>query len=736
GQIKVGVRNTTGAPLSSEVWVNEIHLSTARQKVGVAKRFSGDFTLPKWATFGGTYKKVDRNFQTLTSPVTNQDRTDDSAYLNFNRLSILPLTFSGSRSETITPAAVRTGDSALVSVLEEGRVTTRQGSGKGELILPYLPTLGFGYEKSITDSNLLKRIDDKDTYSGSLNYTLPFRLDLMPTRYATLRPLPDSVSLTYRRTNYFLSFYPEKKEEELSVSSGNVTTQKNAIFANVRTVEFSDDWSGRASFTPWAGLSINPNYAWKKVKEQRRFTEKDLNIAPDFRAAKDYDKSLSQTQGVSASWRLLRWLEPRFSYSVSGTETNVLPSVSSPTAYNLKSLDRTADGEASWTFSARELIPNFRPVQSLTINNSFRIQDGDTYENVGRTFTDWQKIQLVQLQRIPTVSTGAVASTGTVAGKSTKVKRQSGRPIFGLLRPLDIRNPEAFRKQVTIRNTYRSSGNWSPLDWLSVPRLLQPIKTFRLTATVTNTDEHSETTETIRDAVTIIWPDLIYSLRDTEKFFHLERWMTNSQANLRTNRKRTETFKVQFTQEDSLTTDYRFTLWRRYDLFSSYGRTDSFDRDLRTNVLNSVGRGHNYSTQVGMTFGSWRFTPSAAYSTSFSFDGAGKTLTDLTTRTYGLKSRFDKSYPDGFRMPFSRRVFGKVNRFTVDSNLTFERKQSSLNVERDNTDVYTASLSGEFEIAQNFRWSLGSAGSYNKNREKKDENIITYEINSTLVIQF
>jgi hypothetical protein len=723
GQIKVGVRNDTGAQIDGRLWVNEIHLTGARLKVGNARRVSGDFTVPGWTTFGAKFREVDRNFQTLTSPITNQDKVEESGYLNFTRLAILPLTFSGSRNETVTPAAIRTGESGLVSVLEEGRVETKQGSGKGELALPYMPRIGFGYDKSITDSNLLRRIDDRDTYTGSANYGFPWRPDLLPTRFATLRPLPESVSVNYRRTNYFLSFYDRKKFEELAAST-DTQTRENAIFANVRTIEFTDDWTGRASFAPWDGLSLSPSYGWKTVKEQRRFTEADLAEAGRFEKAKDYDKSLSQSHGLAASWRLLRWLEPRLSYTLSGTETNNLPTVSTPTAFEQKTVDRTGDGEASWTFTARELLPNFEPVGSLNISNSFRIQDGDTYENVAREFKDWRRIEMVQLQRI---------------------QRQNGRAMYGLLQPLEVSTSPVVagplgagsrRKQLTVRNTFRSSGNWAPLDWINFKRMFEPLKTLSLTATVTNTDEHTETTDTLRDASTVIWPDLIYSLRDTEKLFGLRRWMQNSQLNLRTNTKKTEVFNVQFTEDESMSTDYRFMLFRRYDFFLSYGETSTLDRDLRTQILNRTGGGNNYSGQVGATFGSWRLTPSAAFSTADTADGAGKKLTDLTTHSYGFKTRFDKSYPQGFRFPFTRKVFGKVNRFTMDTNLTYEHKKSSLNVERDNTDTYALSITGEYEIAQNFRLSFGSAGTMIENREKKDDGLMTYEINSTLVIQF
>jgi hypothetical protein len=402
-------------------------------------------------------------------------------------------------------------------------------------------------------------------------------------------------------------------------------------------------------------------------------------------------------------------------YTLSGTETNALPSVSSPTAFNLKTIDRTGNGDLYWIFNARELLPNFSPVRSLSIDNSYRLESGDTYENVEKEFKDWQKITLLQLKR---------------------VQRKNGGSLYGLIGSLDPQNPAARRRQLTLRNTLRSSGNWSPLDWLNPPGMLQPLKTLSMTATVTSTEEHTETTETERDAITLIWPDLIFSLRDTERLYGLQRWMGNSQLNVRSNVKKTETYTVELTENKSVSTDYRFTLWGRYDFFLTYGRSSSLNLDLRTRLLKSEGDSVNHSYQVGMKFGSWRLTPSASFRADAANDGSGKATQDLAVQTYSLVSRFDKAYPNGFRFPFSKKVFGNINRLIVDSKLNFERKQSGLNFERDNTDITSLDLTGEYEISRNFRLSFGGGGSFTKNRAKKEDSLWSININSQLVIQF
>jgi hypothetical protein len=702
GQIKMGVRNETASAIpAGELWINELHVTGARLKVGNARRVAADFSLPGWSAFGGRFREVDRNFQTLTSPITNQDRTESSAYAQITRFSFLPLNFNASQIETITPAAVRTGQSGLVSILEEGRVLSKNYSGNGDLVLPRLPRLGFGYERRHDDSNLIQQLDVRDIYTGRLDHAFSAAWDVLPGRRLTLRPVPQTLSATYRRQNYIRTFYSEKKEDELAAASSTETV-RNVLFNNAKTVEYTDDWTARLGFVPWDGFNFSPNYSLKKVTEERRYGEGELDRpeTAGFRRALSYEKALSQGAGFTSSLRLLRWLEPRLNYSITGTETNTLPAPSSPTAFGLKTLDRTADGEASWTLSVRELLPNFKPTQSLNLNNSYRIQDGDTYDNVLAEDDAWRRSLWLR---------DDLALDGS-----------------------------ARRRQLLQRDTLRSNGNWSPLDWLRFRPRFQPLNTLGVSITYTHTDEHSEATGTNTDTETTTWPDLIFSLRDTEKLYGFQRFMGNSLLNLRTSRK--DSFSVTNgvlqTTSKSLDhgTDYRFTLWRRYDIFTAYAKNSRRSKNHVTGTP-SVGDGYNYSAQVGMTFGSWRLTPNYAYRTDSAREGT-QTTQDLTVRTYNMKTRFDKAYPQGFRFPFSKKVFGNINRLTTDIGMTLEQKRSSLNVERDNTDTYSANVTGEYEISRNFRLSFGGGGSLINNIVKKDDGLMTFEITSTLNIQF
>ncbi|MBK8126688.1 MAG: hypothetical protein IPP09_06075 [Elusimicrobia bacterium] len=715
GQFKIGVRNNSAAPVTGVLWINEIHVSGARNKVGNARRFALDGAWGNWANFGGVFRSVDRNFQTLTSPVVNQDKEETTAFFNLNRWQRnLPLSGTYSKSLTLTPATLRTGQSQLESVLTEGRAETVRARADGQLLFSAWPSLAYGAENTLEELTDRQERRDRNVYNGSLDYAVPGRLDLLPGKKFSFRPLPENIFVKYIRTNYFLSFFPERKAEQLAASTSTVA-QENAIFANARTLEFSDEWTGRMSFQPWTGFSFTPNFGRKKVVEQRRFTEAELAFAPAFTPTVAYDKSLSQNHGVSLSWRVFRWLEPRLSYTLSGTETTNLPTVSSPSVVGFKILERQSTGDLYWNLAPRDLLPKWGVVRSLNIDTSFKIDASDTHDNVLQRFTDWQRVQPFRLD---------------------KITRRGGRAMMSLLPRLDFNDAGVLRRQLTARNTLRVAGNWSPLDWVKFPKALGPLNTLSVSNTITDTNEHTESTLTLRDVHTIGWLDMIASIRDLEKPFPLRKWVSGAQVNTRLNRRYTETFFEEEGDSRAQGVDLRFTHLGRYDWFLSWNRTAAHTLDLRTGIPKSDARTLNHSAQVGTRIGHWRLTPSATYRSDFSRDGTGRLLQDLDTLTGAVTGRYDRAYPGGFRFPFTKKVFSNVNRLTLDAKVSFERKSSSLNFERDNTDTYAGETTGEWEIARNFRFSFGGKLSVVTNRARSDDGSMSLEMNSQLVIQF
>ena len=77
-----------------------------------------------------------------------------------------------------------------------------------------------------------------------------------------------------------------------------------------------------------------------------------------------------------------------------------------------------------------------------------------------------------------------------------------------------------------------------------------------------------------------------------------------------------------------------------------------------------------------------------------------------------------------------------MNRLILDAKLGFDRRTSSLNYERDNTDTYSGEATGEWQISQNFRLSFGGKLTWLENRGLPDDSLMRVSLNSQLVIQF
>ena len=92
-----------GASAAGAIYLNEIHVAVPITRVGSAQKLQADFDYTSWGTFGYKLRSVDRNFQTPTSVVSNQDNRTDNLYLNFTRLSWMPVTMNGTISKLYSP---------------------------------------------------------------------------------------------------------------------------------------------------------------------------------------------------------------------------------------------------------------------------------------------------------------------------------------------------------------------------------------------------------------------------------------------------------------------------------------------------------------------------------------------------------------------------------------------------------------------------------------------------------
>ncbi|HAX61206.1 MAG TPA: hypothetical protein DCX95_01405, partial [Elusimicrobia bacterium] len=315
-QIKVLLKNETGSKIDNgEIWLDEIYLDEPWKITGYANRYNADFSVTNWASFGGKFKFVNRDFQTLTTQISNQDSEEISGYFNMPQLWLLkpeflrwlavPVNTSVSRTVTVTPSAIQTGDPNLVSILDEGKVTTISGNSSTSITIQKFPRLGASYSRAITESNLLIQRDETNTANGTFDYTNPLKL------YVT----PNDLSASYSRSDAFRGKPLEKSADFPDLF--HFTT-------NWYLQTYTQDYSGKTSWTPlgwfddWFGvkpfsnLSLTPSYKFSVTREKKRLIDE---------IETDYPKNDSQTASLSTSFRVFSWLQPSASYNSGITQT-------------------------------------------------------------------------------------------------------------------------------------------------------------------------------------------------------------------------------------------------------------------------------------------------------------------------------------------------------------------------------------------------------------------------------
>ncbi|MBI5631758.1 MAG: hypothetical protein HY921_12845 [Elusimicrobia bacterium] len=655
-------------------YLNEIHLAEPVARTGTAKKIEMAFEVPGWATFGGKYREVDRNFQTPTSVVSNQDRREDSAYLNFTRMPYFPMTFNLSRSITDTPSTFQTGDlSNFVNLLQQGKVTSWTGSAQGNFALGAYPRVSLSHVRNRVEYSLLTRLDDRKTYSGTLQYGVPWQS----------RWLPRTIDANYSHSRYDVSF------ESLAA---------RRVAGNFNTNEFSNTVGTRLTFAPWEGSSFNPNYSLTKVHENRS----------DFTGAAErnlrYPKSMNQTVGFTSNFKVTSWLNPQFNYSIDTIENNIL-SVStfvvgaSTHVFDvgqIKTINRSANGSMNLPIALGDIFSS-RLLRSMNIASGYQIQDGDVWNNV---------------------------ESGLSSQYSLWIRT-----------PLRPKGPAAVRQNQTLRDTFNSTQRWSPLEAFDLRGRKSAFRTLSLSNNFVRSIQRTDVTGTPSKTISTTFPDAVANISQLEQLWRTESWMSNTQINFKYSAHRVETVGQTINTDQGFGTDLRSIVRRRFDTLLSYNWRAAANRNLLVDA-NTQKTGHEDATaQVTFDVGKFRFTPKTDYTHDTTSLGTGVRTQDVTVVTPSLLVRADLALPRGLRLPGSSKTLLFSNRIIWTTTMALAERSSPITI-ADNSRLFTLNTSGDYEIAKNLRMTLNGSMSRLWHRFLKEEDFISYQFGTTLTFQF
>ncbi len=675
GQLVAGVYSRAAPTTDGTLFLNEIHVAQPVTRVGTANKLQADFEAPGWGSFGFKHRSIDRNFQTPTSVVSNQDNTEDATYLNLTRLAWFPMSFSLNRHITDTPSTVQTGNlSNLVNLLQQGKVTTWNGSAQGNIAYGAYPRLNLSHTRNRVEYDLLTRLDDRQTYNGTMQYGVP----------SQRRWLPRTIDANAGHIRYDVTF--------------DDPIVRRAV-GNFDTAERTNSYGLRTTFTPWTGSSFNPSWSMTKVTESR---VDSTGAAP---VSTRYPKAFSQSAGFSSNYRLLSWLNPQVNYQIDTIENNILSVSTFIVAAStfvfapgdIKTVNRSANASVSLPLQISDIFPRTKLFRSVNIISGYQLQDGDV----------WNQIE----------------------------KGLSTQKALWIRTPLRPANPAAQRANLTLRDTWNSTQRWSPLDGYDLRGRKAAWRTLSLSNNYVLSVQRNEVTGTPSKTVSRTLPDAVVSISQLEKLWFSERWMANAQMTFRYSKRTTENVGSTLQTEDAFGTDLRTIIVKRYETLISYNQRASKNKDLRIAANTQETKHEDVTTQVTFDIRKFRITPKVDYAKDLTKLGTGVKTQDVEVITPSVLVRADLALPAGLRLPGSAKPLLFTNRIIWTTSASLAQRRSPVTV-ADNSRLFSLNTSGDYEIAKNLRMTLNGSAQRLWHRFLKEEDFVAFAFGTTLTFQF
>ncbi len=660
-EVKVGI---IGNNTSGEVWVNEIFLDGVRKKIGYAYRVNVDNDLPGWGSFGGGYRNVDRNFETITTPSKNQDSKTYNGYINLTKLNILPISAKASRSITVTPPHV---ESDLVSVKEEGTTESWNWSGNATLQnIKNIPKISGSYSHEEKEYNPSGYSDDRDEfyyrYGGNVSYRVPLRIFF----------LPEDLSYGYTRNEKKVRYDKEVQGHE-------------------KSFEWTDSYSGRLTLKPFPKpfppLTVVPSSSYTEEKQKKEYPVK---------SDKFYEriKSRNWVSGIDVSMRIFQWLNPKLNYNATLDENY---NINITTGSSGKDFTRSISGSVFLPLNFNYILPWFGPIRSLSIDSSYKIEDGDRYDDIDETF---KTIYLPYL----------ITREGKVLNSKYK-KIDAIKEYF---------------KSSTSKNTINLSSSWKPLDYISFKGVFYPLKTISTRLNYNKIDSFEETTGTKYTTKTKIFPDIETTINSLEKIPPFGLFTKDFTMKGTYKMKTIDKTDISISTSTTITGNWKFRIIK--DLFIlndfssiidySYDKSNTFD--ITQQKVSSEGYTKTVSSSLSFrVLNGWKWI--YKYSSSYN------------SNTTNEKEEWSRTIDHNVKTEGNVRIGSLPQPVTLRCVLDWQIKKSS--VEKENFSTLAPTVSGDYSIG-NFVLTFTLNASYYHSYKLSQDDYLSYSISGTGTLRF
>ncbi|MCX7957352.1 MAG: hypothetical protein N2643_05655, partial [Endomicrobia bacterium] len=707
-KIEIILENTSLFPQQGVIYVNDIYLSNSWKRKGTARKLELNMSIPGWLNFGGKTRSVDRNFETFTSAITNQDNITNSGYLNFVKLNFMPINFQGRQEQTITPSAINSGD--LVSTIDEGKKIYTEGSFDTSINISRLPQLGFSYTKSLSSATSLSRTDMRDTYRTTLGYRNPF------SKYIPL----ENVSFGYGEEKLLL--YPWQV---------NFTT-----YTIVPSVDNTRSVSLNLPFNFWnlltLNLSLGTAHTFTEFRIFNRKIDDDL-IVPQISLNENvldyytkltlfsfynlqktyeiyytsysivissYEKRTEWNTDLNSTINILPFFKPNLGYRI-----NVVEDYNYSASTRTKDVSRNATSSMGVNFMPKDIF-NIKPIQSLRLYYNFSLTAGDKYEKLPKNFP---MIDFYNMKNLNLLWYKTEIATTTI-----------------------------FRTRFFERKEQKLQSSWKLFEGIPFKGPISFLNKTDLTLSYSDAIEEKEETQTKTHTYTKVWPDLtssFYGVEDIAKYVVKKQDIVqDTKLDLNYTYRTTEVRKISFERNIRHREMLSFNLFKEYQILSSYENVFNDIYNYMLDLITSKSYTDIVGLQVGLPFFGQRLTPRYEYRKDYAEDSKKLPTQDLTTHTLGVSYYADIVPKQGISL------FGKTlplqNRLRINSSLQYVRKESPIDISKTNTDQVSVSSKADYDISKYINISLGLGGDANINRVTKTETNYSYYLEGQVIIRF
>lgn len=691
---------------SGIIYINDIYLSNSWIRKGVAKKLDLNFSISNWINFGGSYRSTDRKFETFTSAITNQDNTSVSSFFNFMKLNFLPINFQAKQVQTITPSALNAGE--LVSKYEEGKRTSTDGNFNVSFLLPKLPSLNLNYSKSVTSATVLSRTDIKDNFRLTFNYKNPLsnyipienisfsygeeKFLMYPWRidYSTSVPSLDNTKFS----NFNLPFnFWNKLRLNLIVGAKNTFSEIRKFTCDVNNELNIPTLSGNTNLADYySRLTFFTLYNLPKTYQ--------LYYATYSVVISSYEKRNENNFSLDSTISIVPFLTPNINYKIDLVEDYNFP------ISDKKDFARNANGGFNVSFTPKELV-NLKHFNTLRLNYNFSVVAGDRYEKIPK---DIETLDLCRFNKLNLLWYRSEVSTNTF-----------------------------LRTRMLERKERRMNSTWKLFEGFNFKGPLSFLTRTDMSLTYSDALEEKEETQTRTLTYTKVWPDISCTFYGFESildyFFKKRKIIKDTKLDVLYTYRTTEVKRISFERNVRHREMISFILLENYNILSSYEKisTDNYSHMLKLKTLNSFT--DTLVLQIGLPFFGQKLTPRYEYKREQTKDARGISTKDITTNSFSISY-----YADLIPQQGGINLFGKIlplqNRLRVNSTLNYTRRESPIDISRNNTDNFGLNIKGDYDISKYINVSMGLSSDVNVNRVVKTETNYSFSIQGQVIIRF